>query len=134
MQRLSCSRIPEGNEEERNVVLPWQTAVRGQVDFGRYVAIAVGGVGDGEFLEVGLVMDIPAAAKGRALIRDGGRLDRLDTYKITEQNPNSLLAALRNLALDMNFPRRTPSTSMPASQQDQFQDRWGENRSTYRQP
>jgi hypothetical protein len=62
MQRLPRRRIPERDEEERDVVLPWQTAVRGQVDFGRDVAVAVGGVGDGEFFEVGLVVDVPTAA------------------------------------------------------------------------
>lgn len=48
--------------------------------------------------------------------------DRLNTHKITEQNPNSLFAALRNFALDMNFPRRTPSTSIPAAEQDSVED------------
>lgn len=34
---------------------------------------------------------------------------------MTEQNPNSDLAALRNLALLMNLPLNTPSTSIPAT-------------------
>ena len=32
---------------------------------------------------------------------------------MTLQKPNSDFAALRNLALLMNLPRKTPSTSMP---------------------
>lgn len=42
------------------------------------------------------------------------------TYKITEQNPNSDLAALRNFAFDMNLPRKTPSTSTPATRKEQL--------------
>lgn len=63
MQRFPRRRITERDKEQGDVVLPWQTAVSCEIDFGGDVAEAVGGVGDGEFSEVGLVVDIPSAEK-----------------------------------------------------------------------
>lgn len=63
MQRFPRRRIAERDEEQGNIVLPWQTTVSCQIDFSGDVAETVGGVGDGEFFVVGLVVDIPPAVR-----------------------------------------------------------------------
>lgn len=64
MQGFTCIRVSESDEEQGHVVLPRQAAVSCQIDFGADVPVSVGAVGDGEFLVVGLVVDIPAAEPG----------------------------------------------------------------------
>ena len=51
----------ERDQEEGHVVLPGETTVGRQVDLGDNVLVPVGPVRDGKFLEVGGVMDVPAA-------------------------------------------------------------------------
>ena len=67
----------EGDEEEGDIVLPGDAAEGGQVGDSDQVAVAVPLVGDAEFLEVGLVVHVPAkhdAAEAKAIFCYGQEL------------------------------------------------------------
>ena len=108
----------ERDQEEGHVVLPGETTVGRQVDLGNNVLVPVGPVRDGKFLEVGSVMDVPAAIElfvsGEMAMhsREGGSVG---AHKTTEQNPKSAsgLAELINFFFETYFPRITPSMSTP---------------------
>jgi hypothetical protein len=88
--RLSFGLV-EADQEERYIVLPWYPSVTAEVDLGCEISVSILLVRDFEFLEVGLIMHVPAKddrAKSKARRRDreelllGDQLASQDTVNV----------------------------------------------------
>ena len=118
-------RIQERDQEEWNVALPRDPAVRRQIDRRDKITITICRVGDEELSRIHGIVYIPATG----IPVNDLQLTREMTYKMTLQNPKpSEDAALKNFSFDwtdptstkskmeaielrtINFPRKTPST------------------------
>lgn len=55
-------RVEERQQEERNVGLPGDAAIRRQVNASQNVTIAIGSIGDQQLVGVDCVVHVPAAA------------------------------------------------------------------------
>ena len=90
--------VHERQEEERDVVLPGNASEGRQIDQCQQVLVSVRPVRYQKLIRIHDVMYIPAAT-GLKLLAVCGRV-RGSTHKITLQNPNPPLTALRNFSLD----------------------------------
>lgn len=95
-ERCSKFRVKERDQKERDIVLPGNPAIGGEVYFRQDVAKPVLFVRYRERAGIFCVVQVPAAMQRSEELCVAGVV----TYNMTLQKPNPPDAALRNLSLD----------------------------------